>query len=562
MNRLLPNGRALFLSALFSLLPVCAVNGQALVDQGFGGKMVASVTYEPVAQPIDPRDLQTMQLVQAGEPLNPVQVAASIDRLFASGLYEDVQVDAEPVGDGVAIHFVTRPRRFIGHVGAQGQIKDPPSRAVIISDAQLALGFPYDEETLATAKKTIEGELRRNGLYEAQVGVATIEDPLTHEVTIRFLITAGKRARYEMPAISGDTKLSNQTIVRATGWRIALIKRWRQVTSALTDAGSEGIQKKYAKLGRLTATVDMNSLDYDPNTGRAKASFDINAGPKVTVKAVEAKLSKSKLRAYVPIYQEGTIDRDLLTEGARNLHDYFQSKGYPDVDVTFTQEPVKNDQEVINYYIATGPRRKLVSVAIEGSDYFTQETLRERIFLHPATFLLRYGRYSETFRSRDQDAIADLYEANGFRDARVTSAVETNYKGNPNNLGVTFHIYPGKQWRVATLKIEGANRLDLSGLIHNQLTSAENQPYADVNVSTDRNLILAYYFSHGFPSARICAQGDSLRAVSYETGAGPKTNQHPGWRTGPHAEDQRHGPGPEQPGHLRQREFRSSRPQR
>lgn len=522
MNRLLPNGRALFWLVLSFSLPVCALGAE-----DFSGKTVTSVGYEPAAQPVDPRDLKAMQLVEAGQPLNPVQVAASIDRLYASGLYDDIEVDAQPSGTGVAIRFVTHPRKFIGHVGVEGQISDPPSRAVIISDSQLALGYPYDPETLATAQKTIAQEMKQNGLYESQVGVATVEDPLTHEMTIRFLVTAGKRARYEAPAINGDAKLPDKTIVKATGWRIPLIRKWRQVTSALTDAGTEGIQKKYAKAGRLTATVDMNSLDYDPDTGRAKATFDINAGPKVTIKAVEAKVSKSKMKAYIPVYEEGTIDRDLLTEGARNLHDYFQSKGYPDVDVTFKEEPVQNDQEVINYYIATGPRRRLVSVQIEGSDYFEQDTLRERMFLRPSSLLLRYGRYSESFRSKDADAIESLYQANGFRDVKVTSTVRTDYKGKPNDIAVTYHIDQGKQWKVASLKIEGANRLDLTSLVHNQLTSAENQPYADVSVSTDRNLILAYYYAHGFPNATfkyVMSPGDEPQTVNllYQIHEGPQ----------------------------------------
>ncbi len=502
------------------------INSTVLDAQNFSGRTVAAVEYDPAVQPVDARDLRTMQLVQPGRPLEPAQVATTIDRLFSSGLYDDIQVDAEPSGSGVALRFITRAKRFVGHVGAQGAIKDPPSRAVIISDSQLQLGSPFDDDTLAAAKKNIEQELRQNGLYQAQVGVATIEDPDTHQVTVRFLVQSGKRAKYEIPEIKGDTKLPNETIIRATGWRIPLIHRWRQVTDALTDKGTDGIQKKYAKLGRLTASVDMTSLNYDADTGRAKATFDINAGPKITIRAREAKVSKGKLREYVPVYEEGSVDNDLLVEGARNLHDYFQSKGYPDVDVTINREPLQNDQETIDYDIATGPRRKLVSVQITGSDYFTLDTLRERMFLRPNSLILRYGRYSETFRKKDEEAIENLYQANGFRDVKVTSTVETNYKGKQNDIAVIFHINQGQQWKVMRLQVAGAGQLDLSS-IREQFSSAEGQPYADVNVASDRNLILDYYFSHGFPAATFryaTTPGSDAQTVNlvYQISEGPR----------------------------------------
>ncbi len=470
--------------------------------QDFTGRTVTAIHYDPEKQPIDPRDLQTMQLVETGQPLDPHQVAGTIDRLFASGLYDDIQVDAEPSGNGVALRFITRSRRFIGHVDAVGKISDPPSRGVILSDAELNLGTPFDPESLNNAKGNIEQLMRDNGLYEAQVGVATIEDPDTHQLTIRFDIEAGKRAKYEMPVIKGDTKLPDSAIIRATGWRIRFIKRWRQVTQLLTDKGIDGIQKKYAKQSRLTASVDITSLDYDADRRRVRPTLEIEAGPKITIKALEAKIKKSKLQQLVPVYQEGSVDNDLLTEGARNLRDYFQSKGYPDVDVTFKTEPLKNDQEVINYYIATGPRRRLVKINIVDSNYFTQDTLRERMFLRTNSLVMRYGRYSEIFRNNDRDAIESLYRANGFRDVKVTSSVETNYKGKPNDLAVTFHIDPGKQWRVSNLQINGAARLDI-GSIRDELASAEGQPYADVNVASDRNRILDYYYTNGFAAAAV-----------------------------------------------------------
>ncbi len=465
----------------------------------FTGRSITSIRYQPAQQPVDARDLARYQMVQSGRPFDPKQLAGTIDRLFSSGLYQDIQVDAEVDGAGVALRFITVAQKFIGHVDASGKIKDPPSRTVIISDAQLSLGTPFDEETLATAKSNIEAELRQNGLFAAKVDTTTAEDPITHQMNIHFEIAAGKRAKYEMPIISGDTKLSNSTIVTATGWRIRFVHRWRQVTRSLTDKGTDGIERKFAKKDRLTASVDVTDIDYNPTTNRAKVHLDVEGGPRVAIHALEAKVSKGKLRNLVPVYQEGSVDNDLLAEGARNLSDYFQNKGYPDVDVTFKREPPKNDLESINFYIATGERRRLVQVTVNGGHYFLEDTIRERMFLKPASLVLRYGRYSSTFRSKDEETIEDLYHANGFRDAKVKSSVQSNYKGKERDIAVTFEIQEGQQWRVHDLNLTGSNRLDLSPVRH-EFASVEGQPYAEVNIAGDRNKILQYYNANGFPS--------------------------------------------------------------
>ena len=506
--------------ALFLIFPALAG------AQEYWGKTVTAIAYEPGQQPIDPHDLTNSILISVGQPLDRLQLAASIDRLFATGLYDDVQVDGEPSSGGVSVRFITVPRRFIGHVDARGKIKDPPNRAVVIGDAQLSLGQPFDASLVETARKNIEEEMRRNGLFKGQVTATTIEDPTNHQMTIGFVVNAGKRAKYDAPVITGDTKLPNDTIVAATGWRIRFIHRWRQVTESLTDKGVSGIQKKYAKKDRLTASVDLTSVDYNEADNRAQAHLAIDAGPKISIKALEAKVSKGKLAQMVPVYEEGAVDNDLLTEGARNLTDYFQGKGYPDVDVTFRREAVKDDKEVVNYYIAAGPRRRLVEVGISGSNYFLDSTLRERMFLRPKSIVLRYGRYSESFRSKDEEAIENLYRGNGFRSVKVTSTVENNYKGKESDLAVTFHIAEGPQWRVSKLDVEGANQLSLASL-KEKYTSIPGQPYADVNIASDRNLILQYYYSEGFLAAAFSYQiipdsDNSTVQVIYKVTEGPR----------------------------------------
>src|SRR2546421_9926171 len=93
-----------FCSFFFLLVALSGV----VRPQEFTGRTVTGIEYDPERQPIDPRDLQNMQLVRIGEPLDANQVAGTIDRLFASGLYEDIQVDAEPNGGGVTLRYMTR----------------------------------------------------------------------------------------------------------------------------------------------------------------------------------------------------------------------------------------------------------------------------------------------------------------------------------------------------------------------------------------------------------------------------------------------------------------------
>ena len=86
-------------SFLFGLLLLA--NRSMLAASNFTGTTVVSIEYEPADQALDPHDLANMQLVHTGAPLDSTQVAGTLDRMFASGLYDDIQVDAEPSGDGV-----------------------------------------------------------------------------------------------------------------------------------------------------------------------------------------------------------------------------------------------------------------------------------------------------------------------------------------------------------------------------------------------------------------------------------------------------------------------------
>jgi outer membrane protein assembly complex protein YaeT len=471
----------------------------------FEGKRITEIQFDPAPAPLSKQDLARMLLLQKDAPYHADQVAATIDSLYASGRFEDIQVDAEPSADGVSVRFITKLNFFTGHIDITGKVNNPPDRGNLIGATQLNLGTKYRDSELTAAETNLKKLLEADGLYEAAFQTQVTRDTRTQTVNFTFHMQPGKRAKYTFPVLNGNPMLSDQTILRATSWRIPVIHWWRQVTQVKTRAGVEGIEKKYQKQDRLTTSVKLDSLDYDATTRRVKPMLTINAGPKVEITALEAKISKGRLKKYVPVYNEGAVDRDLLVEGARNLRDYFQGQGYYDVTVDFRQLPPQKDQLTIEYTIAKGTRYKLASVQIQGNKYFPNDDLRDRMFLRSSSLIDRHGRYSEEFRKRDEEAIGNLYRSNGFQSVKVTSEVHSNFNGVSTNIGVTYKVDEGPQWFVDHLAVNGITRLSKKAAeaAKAQLSSAAGQPYSLVNVAEDRNAILTAYYSHGFPAAEF-----------------------------------------------------------
>jgi outer membrane protein assembly complex protein YaeT len=470
-------------------------------SQTYEGRRIVAIAYQP-SQVLDPADLERVQTLKVGSPLRTEDVSEGIDRLFATGEFEDIRADAEASGDGVKITFVTTPARYLASVTVRGRQSDPPNRGELAKVPQLIIGNPFKEADLEGAVASMQQLFVANGLYEASIQPDTQVDETGRQVFLRFRVRPRKRAKYDMPEIHGDTKLATGTIVRVTGWRVRFVHIWRKVTEARTRDGIQGILKKYQDSDRLKVKVELEDLSYDAKRRRVTPKLSIDAGPKVEVVATEAKVSDRVLRRYVPVFQERAVDNDLLAEGARNLRDYFQSKGYFDTVVDYRTVAPQPDLERIEFAISQGRRYKLVHVGISGNRYFDQNTLRERMFLEPASLFLRRGRYSEAFRKKDEENISELYRSNGFRDVKVSSVAIPRYQGKAGQIGVTLRIEEGQQWLVDTVEVRGVDEADRP-VIEGHLASSAGQPFAEVNVAADRNYMLNYYSYRGYSSADV-----------------------------------------------------------
>jgi outer membrane protein assembly complex protein YaeT len=482
---------------------LAAASGRLLAqDQKYEGMQVVNIRFDPAAQPLEGAELFEILPLKRGEPLHMSVVRASIERLFASGRYADIQVDVEPyTGGGVIVKFITTASWFIGDVSVGGKRSDPPNRGQLANASRLDLGQPYSDNALETAVIAQRRLLESNGLYQSTIRPVFDYDTEHQQINIRFEINGGRRARFGPPVLLGDLKMDPERIVRATKFRRWMSNSWKPATQNRVREGLEGVRSLYQKEDRLEAKVVMQSMKFEPDTMRTIPTLSIDAGPRIEVNTVGAKVSQRQLRRYVPIFEEHAVDSDLLAEGARNLRDYFQSQGYFEAQVEVVPQRVINDKANVDFLVNTGRQHKLISITITGNHYFTTDVIRERMFLRTANLLqFPHGRYSENLLRRDKDSITNLYQSNGFSDVKVTSRAVDNVQGKFDTIAVFLEINEGPQYLVNNVQIDGVATLDKNKIL-NKLSSSEGQPFSEFNVAVDRNTILAQYFDNGFPHA-------------------------------------------------------------
>jgi outer membrane protein insertion porin family len=489
----------------FALLLLAAVDPQPLLAQyqKYEGMTITIIHFDPPAQPLEASELHDILPVKMGQPLHITDVRSAIERLFATGRYADVQVNAQPYRDGVALTFVTKASWFIGSISILGKPSSPPTIGQLENASNLDLGEPYTEAKLKEGISAQQRLLESNGLFRGRIQPffdweSTAE---YQQVNIRFGVESGPRAHFTTPVLTGDLKMDAGRILTATKFRRWLIHTWKPMTQTRMRQALDGVRSLYQKENRLEAQVSLESMKYDPETNSAIPTLNIEAGPRIQVNPIGANISRGKLRRYVPIFEEHAVDHDLLVEGSNNLRDYLQSQGFFEAQVQFKEQAVINDKANIDYLINTGERHKLVKIGIDGNRYFTTPSIRERMFLQTATFLqFPHGRFSENLLRRDREAIISLYQSNGFRDVKVNARIEDNYGGKTGEIAVFITIEEGPQYFVGELKIEGIERLNAES-IRARLSSSPGQPFSEFNVAVDRDTILAQYFEKGFPNA-------------------------------------------------------------
>lgn len=440
--------------------------------------------------------------VQPGRPLSAAAVRQSLRELYATGLYQGILVEGERDGDTVILRFSGQPQYFLGRVTVDG-VKSDRLASLLDRSTRLRAGTRYSSTKMARATNRLKEALKESGFYQATVEQTTDEHPNHAQVDIDYHVNTGPQARVGEVAVAGS---SGMTVSKFR--KRGKLKAGSRVTRDTVNRALNRLAKHYKSRNRLEADVALASKQYQTPSNRLDLNFNANQGPLVEVRVNGVKLSKGKIKALVPVYEEGAVDEDLLNEGDRRVRDYFQRQGYFNAHVTHTRNTTGTGaavKTVVIFNVTLGVRREVRSVTVTGNHYFSNSVIFPRLSVRAATLFMRHGNYSQALVESDVGAITALYQSNGFSDVQVTPEVEELPKGHGHKtpgLAITYVVHEGVQDRIGKYQIVGNKKVPLE-ILESLLSTQTGQPYSAATIMGDRDAILTYYGTQGFDHARV-----------------------------------------------------------
>jgi len=491
------------------LIPATAQTKASNPPPSYEGQRVGSI--ELTANPhLDTEPYRELIVQKPGEPYSNQKIQQSMDALNRTAAFSKVQLKVQPDPAGLKLTFVLEPAYYIGMLKFPGGTKHF-SYTRLLQVVNLPDQTEFQQSQIATAEAALTKFFQDHGFFLMKVHTDLQLDDANRLTHITFHIEPGKHAHIGKVEIRGATPQENRKLqgsiqsfrARLTG---AFLKHGKPYSPRRIQAAIGLIRKKLAQQNYPANKIVLSPPDYHPDTNLADVAINVDTGPIIDIRVVGAKLSwipflatreKKKL---ISIYDEESVDPDIVEESRRNLQDYFERKGYFEVKVTSNTQQ-QNGRTILTFQITKGRKYSVKEIAFTGNHHISSSDLEAQVDVKEGKWIISHGKYSEKLTRQSAKNVENFYKDNGFEQVKVTPQAVVRNQG----IRITFNVAEGDRTTVGNLRVEGNKSFRFDQLRHGkgQFELLEGKPFSPRRMSDDRNQIAAKYLDAGFPNAEV-----------------------------------------------------------
>ncbi len=483
-----------FLAALALVLAVGPPSAATAPPAGLMDGRIATLRFEGDAAP-ETKSWSRLTELSPGRTLSEGAIRRSIRNLFATRRFLDLCVEASPGPGGleVVIRFAAVPR--IASFRLEG--KGIPEKGKLRDSLALQAGDLWAPDALDPLEGIVREHLRARGYFEPRVDVSAWGDPGANTVDVVIQVEKGPEAVAGRPEWDGSLgPVKEEPLAKE-----ARQKSGKAYREARARSDAERFEKYLREKGYGRAEVRWEGVTYDPSAKRATPRYHVFVGPRIVLRVTGAPESDVRKNRDSPWARLDPPDEETVERFRGRLVQKYQQKGYAKaaVEVSHVTAP---DEEVITFAVTKGDRYVVGKVVVEGTKEISSRAARSVVSTSkPGLFTL--GRLVEGDLVADSGAILSLYQAKGFRDAKVPPPLVTPGR-RPFTLDVDFRLTDGSRYTVASRSFTGNSRLTDAELRVGLVTET-GRPFTDEGLNADVATLGGRYQEKGFPDARVDA---------------------------------------------------------
>ena len=362
----MPKLRAVALAVLLVSTLSTAAIPVALAQQGNPVRAIA-VTGN---QRIDASTVQSYLGIAVGDAVDDARLDEALRALFATGLFEDVNIEL----DGDRLNVTVKENPIINRVAFEGNQRLTDD--VLESEVQLRPRTVFTRAKVQSAVSRLLELYRRNGRYAATVEPKTIELE-QNRVDLVFEINEGPRTgvggiNFVGNTVFSDSRLRGAIRTKETAW-------YRFFTSDDTydpdrlQVDADLLTRYYRDRGFAEAVVRSAVPELSPDGSQFFITFTIDEGEAFTfgpqtIASEVPDLDAEQLQALLRSREGDVYSADMIERSIQAMTDRLGQLGYAftriDAQPTFDREA---KTVAINYVIQEGPRVYVERIDITGN---------------------------------------------------------------------------------------------------------------------------------------------------------------------------------------------------
>ena len=484
-----PVGRMAAVSLIVSLLVLGSRASAAGVEE-YVGKLVLEVRLVSNGRLVQDQALLDLVETKVGAPLSMRQVRESLLHLFTLGRFQDVQVDAASLQQGVALHYDLIPLQVVERLEFQGLLGLPRNQL------REAIAERYGQnprvDLADEAVQTLTNLYRDHGYLNVRVVVEVERSP--ERGTMVFEINAGPRVRIGTIELRGAPLQPPAQLLARLNLREGGIYDRDATERRLADYEDE-----LRSRGHYEAELD-HTIAVRGDGRSVDVTLLVEPGPRVTIAFDGDPLPGRDRAELVPIAREGSVDEDLLEDTSRRIEAYLRAQGYWKAQVSHSRKAVGNELSIV-FGVQKGARYAIADVGIIGNTAVTLGELKPLLRVSPG----------DPFVEAEFDAnvaeIVEHYRRLGHAQVHVQQTVTEVSRPEapgPEAVRVTpqLVIDEGVPTTIGSITFDGNENLtdaELRAVIQQE----PGQPYYGPQITASRDAAHVLYLNDGYESASV-----------------------------------------------------------